>query len=92
LNQTINILDVDYSTIRVVDLDRLQSFNPQNSSTIIISALSKPIMSLLFLKRLNDSIEENAAKLLKIRAKMRSLIIILGVFICCFNMMLNNIF
>jgi hypothetical protein len=58
LNQTINILDVDYSTI----------------------------------KRLNDSIEENAAKLLKIRAKMRSLIIIKGVFICCFNMMLNNIF
>jgi hypothetical protein len=58
LNQTINILDVDYSTI----------------------------------KRLNDSIEENAAKLLKIRAKMRSLIIIKGVFTCCFNMMLNNIF
>jgi|GEM_PF-5134226 len=66
LNQTINILDVDYSTICDVDLDRLQSFNLQNSSTVIISTLSKqPIMSLLFLKRLNDSIEDNAAKLLE---------------------------
>lgn len=64
LNQTINILDVDYSTICVVDLDRLQSLNLQNSSTIIISTLSRqPIMSLLFLKRLTDSIEDNAAKL-----------------------------
>jgi hypothetical protein len=66
LNQTINILDVDYSTICDVDLDRLQSFNLQNSSTVIISTLSKqPIMSLLFLKRLNGSIEDNAAKLLE---------------------------
>jgi hypothetical protein len=66
LNQTINILDVDYSTICVVDLDRLQSLNLQNSSTVIISTLSRqPIMSLLFLKRLNDSIEDNSAKLLE---------------------------